>query len=194
MSEGISTPESRMSDSLQSLLDCDIPSEYREEVTLRVAAKPEVLALGTESVVLFRIHNEWMALSTALFRGVADVGPVHSLPGRSGALLGLTNVDGELLVCVSLAALLGGTAVPLPSTQESWNRLIIIKGRDGTVVFPTHEVHGVHRYHAAALLEIPATLAHAATRFTRGMIAWKGHLVARLEDDLLLRAVTRALS
>src|SRR5665213_3494942 len=89
------------------LLDRDLPDDIRREWTVRVAAPLRSEEQGTESVLLFRLGAEWLALSTALVNAIAPVGAVHSLPRRrEGASLGIANVEGALLVCVALDALL----------------------------------------------------------------------------------------
>ena len=63
----------------------------------------------TQSVVIFRIGAEWLALPTAVRQG--SRGPpsrfTRCRTGASGVVLGVANVRGELLVCVSLGQLLG---------------------------------------------------------------------------------------
>ena len=57
---------------------------------------------------MFRLGAEWFALPTIAVDEVAELRGIHSLPHRRGGmLLGLVNVQGELIVCVSLARVLG---------------------------------------------------------------------------------------
>jgi chemotaxis-related protein WspD len=66
----------------------------------------------TVSCLVFRIGGEWLGLPTAIFRQVAQLRPIHSLPHRRHrAVLGVVNVRGRLVVCVSLARLFGIEAV-----------------------------------------------------------------------------------
>ena len=65
------------------------------------------------SALVFRINAEWFALPTQAFQEVAEHRPVHSLPHRRhGTVLGLVNIRGELLICVSLGHLLGLERAP----------------------------------------------------------------------------------
>src|SRR5262245_38052092 len=79
------------------------------EATARLfAADKQEQVRGSKSSFLFRIGSEWLAIATPVVDEVADLRSIHSLPHRrSGVVLGLANVRGELIVCVSLAQLLG---------------------------------------------------------------------------------------
>jgi chemotaxis-related protein WspD len=91
-----------------NLLDTDLPADYLTRWTSHVAQVKTLTEIDTHSVVIFRIADEWLALPTILFKEIAGIGAIHSVPHRqNGVMLGLTNIRGELLVCVSLQELLG---------------------------------------------------------------------------------------
>src|SRR5688500_9542083 len=126
------------------------------------AAPAEQAAAGeVQSVIVFRLRAEWFALPTVLCSEVADLRPIHSLPHRrSGAVLGVANIRGELLVCLSLADILGlGAQVESkPARRAVAPRLLVVKRDAGPVVFPVDEVHGVQRLQAGDLKQTPATV------------------------------------
>src|SRR5471030_2732737 len=94
--------------SAAKLLDADLPPGHLDEWTGHFSGEQKVEEAGTQSVVIFRLGAEWLALPTAVFKEVATLRAVHSLPHRrSGLVLGLANVRGALLVCVSLGDMLG---------------------------------------------------------------------------------------
>jgi len=193
-----------MSDAVQALLDREIPVEYRRAATEHIAKDTSVAVRATESAVIFRVNTEWLALATTAFQGVADIGVIHSLPRRgNNIVLGITNVQGELLVCVSLAGLLGIAPGDLAEASRDATasrrartngRLMIVKGAGGMIAIPVHQVQGIHRYLPAHLGEVPATLTHANSRYTVGMLSWQGHAVARLDDELVFHSITKALA
>ena len=183
---GYSSPPRHIPD----MRDRDVPAEYRQHWTEHVAKKPDPVARGGESVVLFRIGIEWMALPTSLFQGIAEESLMHSLPHqRDSMVLGVTNVRGDLIVCISLGVLLGNT---LGTPAKS--RFILIGTARGALAFPVDEVHGTFRYNSSDLLEVPSTLASARTRYTTGLLAWENRSVARLDEGLILAAIDRALA
>lgn len=183
-----------------SLLDRPLPPGYRAEWARHFAETAASAGAGDSehTVVLFRIGDEWLALSTGLFHEVAEPRRSHSLPHRrDDVVLGIVNVRGELVVSVSLAALLGiGEARAAERTDriKTFRRMVVV-GRDGRrVAFPVDEVHGIHRYAARDILPVPATIGHAASRFATAMIAWKGRTAGRLDDALVLDALDRSLA
>lgn len=155
------------------------------------------------SATLFRLGPEWLALDTTLFQEVTEHRPMHSLPHRQmGVLLGLVNVRGELLLCVSLARLLElephqpprQTPNPKPQTRTLTGRLLVIGAGPNRFAFPVDEVFGVHRFHRDELEAPPATVARDARSFTRGLFRWRQHTVGYLDGETLFRHLNLSLS
>ena len=178
------------------ILDRPLPAEYRRNWTEHFSAEKNRTVPGTTSVVIFRIGDEWLALPTRNIQEVVEERRIHSLPHRrDGSVLGIINVRGELLVCVSLARLLG-------LSGETWRdvsatlpgRLAVADWQGGLVTFPVSEVHGIHRFNPEELKAPPATVAKASPNFTRGVLAWKDRLVGCLDEDLLFSTLNRDLS
>ena len=90
-----------------TLLDRELPPEHLAEWTAHFAGRKKLEEPDTHSAIIFRIASEWFALSTLALDEVAEPRTIHSLPHlRSSIVLGLVNVRGELLICVSLAKML----------------------------------------------------------------------------------------
>lgn len=169
------------------LLNRPMPVEYRREWTAHVAA-PKPRAVATDSsVTLFRIGPEWLALDTLLVEEVAEHRPMHSLPHRRlGVVLGLVNVRGELVICVSLARLLQlGQDVARDPARRSFHRLIVFNPEHGRVAFPVDEVQGVHRFSRTELQPPPATVARDRRSLTLGLLTWRDHTVGYLDSAAL---------
>jgi chemotaxis-related protein WspD len=179
------------------MVDRELPDGYLREWTDKVAIERIAAEPGTTSVVIFRIGAEWLALPTQVFQEVAERSAFHTLPHRrGGVLLGLANVRGEMLLCVSLEAILGmeRSAGGQGETRGAYKRLLVVN-RDGKgLAFPVDEVHGVHRFHPRELKEVPATLAQAAATYTVGLLPWNAKMVSRLDDDFLFFALNNSLS
>jgi chemotaxis-related protein WspD len=88
-------------------LDAPTPPGYLDEWAERLAAPAEEAAADLEGVVVFRLADEWLALSVHALVEVTTPRPVHRVPHRGGLLAGLVNIRGELCLCVHLAKLLG---------------------------------------------------------------------------------------
>jgi len=153
------------------LLDRPLIPEWQREWTEHFAKEKQFNAPARISVVLFRIGTEWLALPTIAFQEVAERRVVHSLPHRrKGLVLGLVNVRGELLICVSLGRLLGLSQQFTQGTKEEFrgvehsgqaeggrqlsksgldsrlNERLLVTIWDGKrLVFPVEEVQGICR-------------------------------------------------
>lgn len=144
----------------------------------------------TESSIIFRIGTEWFALSTLVLDQIVGMRAIHSLPHRRNpVLLGLANVRGELVVCVSIARLLISEAGPLRE-----GRLVVVRHARGRLAFPVDEVQHAHRYRANDLKPVPATVAKSESVFTKGLLSWQDKTVGCLDERLVLEALDRSLT
>jgi chemotaxis-related protein WspD len=181
----------------QTLLDRPLSSDDIAERTRHIARPKAVEEQGPQTVLIFRIAAEWLALPMAVVKEVAEQRPIHSLPHRrGGVLLGVANVRGELLVCVSLRRLLtleeGGTK---PQSRHTVHQRLLVVGQgDVRAVCPVDEVHGIERAHTWTLQDLPATLSKAAGRHSNGVIMWRDHAVGFLDEQLLFHSLQRSLS
>lgn len=179
------------------LLDRPLTDEYLAEATSHFAQPKQAKEADTQSVVIFRIAGEWFALPTSLFQEVASTRVIHSLPHRrNGTLLGIVNVRGELLICVSLAPLLGIAGEPSAKSDDKHRqeRLLVIRHESLRVAVVVSEVHGTHRFPAKRLQEVPATVAHAAAAHTRAILPWEDKAVGCLDEARLFQALQRSLA
>jgi chemotaxis-related protein WspD len=180
------------------LLDADLPPGHLDEWTGHYASERKAKETGTHSVVIFRIGAEWLALPTTVFKEVATVRVVHSLPHRrNGVVLGLANVRGALLVCVSLGEILGlekTAQAKLDKARTQHRRLLVISHGGARLVFPVDEVHGIHRCQPHELKEAPATVARAAATYTKAVLGWRDKAVGCLDDQLLFNTLNRSLA
>jgi len=150
----------------------------------------------TCSALVFRIANEWLAMSTSSVLSIDDIRPVHSLPHRRDrTVLGLVNVHGTLTVAVSLSELLDldHATAGKRSSRNSYARLLVAAHRGAALAFPVDEVEGVIRFPESAVLAIPATLAHTTAAHVRGVLAWRDTTVGVLDSDRVFDALSRSL-
>jgi len=179
------------------LLDVAAPGDDPTGWTRLIAREQQRGERDTDSILVFRVGTEWLALATNVFREIANLGAIHSLPHRrAGAVLGLTNVRGELLVCISLLHVLGIEAasghragrrrVPDP-------RLLVMQRDRRSIVCPVDEVHGVERFHPDQLQKVPATIAKASATYTRAVLPWNEKWIGVLDERLLFDTFERSV-
>src|SRR5262245_55109050 len=120
----------------RQFLDAPSPQGYLEEWTERLTAALEETATDLQSVLIFRLGEEWLALRVQVLVEVTNPRPVRRVPHRAGLLAGLVNIRGELHLCVRLAQLLGITRPDAGrGTQDE-------KGRNGSSVPPSSSSPG----------------------------------------------------
>lgn len=180
------------------LLDAEPPPGYLDGWSGQIARKMARAELDVRSVLVFRIGAEWLGIPTAALQEIAAVRPIHSIPHRrDGVLIGLANVRGELLICISLERIL--RLEPAPETaappQRTVSRRLLVLRRDGSrAVCPADEVHGIERFGARELATVPATVAKAAATYTQAVLSWRGNAVGLLDDELLFHTINRCLA
>ncbi|WP_392885696.1 chemotaxis protein CheW [Pseudomonas migulae] len=158
-----------------------------------VAVESEV---KTRSLLMFRLGEEWLALATRSLVEVAPLQAIHSLPHqRSRALLGVANVRGALVACLSLVELLGlDGASSVASGARVMPRMLIIAANGGPVVVPVDEVDGIHAIDEHTLDAASRSGTQASAKYTRGVLQFKGRSLRWLDEEQLLSAVTRSLT
>lgn len=178
------------------LIDRPLPPNYRHEWTQHFAQEKPFLEAGNASAILFRIQSQWLALPTHSFQEVAEKRPIHSLPHRrEGIVLGLANVRGELVICISVGHLLAIESMPsLRSLRENYRRLMVVNWEPSRLAFPVDEVHGPHRFHPQDLQSPPSTMARANPRYTQGVLHWQNRAVGLLDAEFLLSSLHHSLA
>ncbi len=178
------------------LLDRKLPDGYREEWTDRLATRKDAGKVETVSIIVFRLGEELLALKTIFFQEAAEEAVPHSIPLRTGEVFkGIVNVNGELILCVSVAALLGITAEEDGSANRKVYPRLVVVSRDGQrFAFPADEVIGVHRFLLADLQELPATVSRSIRALTAGILPWQERTVGLLEEEKFFAALSRSLA
>ena len=177
-----------------ALLNRTPPAGYIEEWTQFLARAKETEAGFTDTALVFRIGPEWLAFSARLCVEIVSMRPIRRVPHRSDRMLmGLASVRGELLLCFSLANLLGLE----PSAKAAAHvrpRLLVARKAKSIMAFPVDEVMGLHRFHRDTVRAIPATVAHAVPQFSRGMLTVDERRIGLLDDELVFHALTKILA
>lgn len=152
--------------------------------------------VASRSLTVFRLGGEWLALLTRCLDEVAPMQSIHSLPHqRSRALLGVANVRGALVPCLSLVELLGlDPSVTTTTSARIMPRMLIVAAPGGPVVLPVDEVDGIHAIEERALNNASLSGEQASAKYTRGVLQWKARSLRWLDEEQLLSAITRSLT
>ena len=188
----------------RAFFDRQPPPQYLDEWVERLAQPEQLFEQDLLSLVIFRLHEEYLAVQTGCLVEVTLPQPIHTIPHRSNdVVLGLVNIRGQLRICVSAHGLLG-VAIAASSQQthhadalhgahpeSSPQRMLILHERSEQWVFPVEEVLGVHALPATALRPVPSTFGKAGA-FSQSVFDWEGHTVGYLDATQLLSALRSA--
>jgi chemotaxis-related protein WspD len=187
----------------QRFLDAPPPPDYLANWAERLAAQAEHAAEDLQSVIIFRLGEEWLALDVHVIAEVTATQPVHRIPHRAGLLAGVVNIRGELHLCAHLGQLLGasrqesgvrsqGSGV---RSQESRGRMLVVRRGQESWVLPVDEVDQVQRLARSGLTAGPATLTRASRHLTLGVWRVGERAIGLLDDTRLLQVLQeRALA
>lgn len=187
-----------------SFFDRQPPPQYLDEWVHRLAQPEEHVAQDLLSLVVFRLHEEYLSVQA---RGLTEVTlpqPIHVIPHRTNeVVLGLVNIRGQLRICVSAHGMLG-IAAPASDNRSNPNeaaraahgatseeRMLILHERSEQWVFPVEQVLGVHRLPSTDLRPVPSTFGKVAA-FSQATFTWRGHTVGYLDEARFLSALRSA--
>jgi chemotaxis-related protein WspD len=178
----------------RGLLERRPPPDYLNDWTQSLAKAKDAADKDIASVVIFRLGGEWLALRARIFHEITRLGPIHSLPHRANnVILGLTNIRGELLLCFSLARLLGvadGGAAPA-LTRRVYQRVAVTEMDRQRCAFPMDEVLGIQQVPGSARLNTPVTVAKSSSSYSAGVFQFQGVAVELLDHELLFYSLKK---
>ncbi|WP_243146597.1 chemotaxis protein CheW [Scytonema sp. UIC 10036] len=185
----------------RSLLEREAPQAYIDEWTNLISQEKSlevgnrIVSIETITVGIFRVGQEWLALSTQLIKEVMPRSTIHTLPHRSNNIfLGLVNLRGEVQICISLQEFLGienSDGDRQKTSPVIYERMVVVEKFGNRWVFPVDEIYGMHRIHAMELGNVPATLSKMPENYTQGLFNWKNQKVSYLDDELLFYALSK---
>jgi chemotaxis-related protein WspD len=186
------------SEAAKSLFDRDVPDDELRAWTRQLAEDKQVETAGSVSVLMFRVRGESIALPTEDFKEVVDVRSVHPVPFRSNrVLLGLVNINGELVPCVSLVHLLRleeETSSGDADTRKGRQRMVVVERNRQRFVMPVDEILGVRRISMEQVERAPATVTKSPVALNRGIFEIEGKSIGWLDEDRFFAALEESLN
>lgn len=198
--------------STTTLLQRSIPAAVIKERTAQLRAPlTQADQLNACSVLVFRLGQEWFALSADLCRQVLSPLVAHTLPHRSNStLLGIVNVRGQMLLKVSFLAVLGLSATdasPLDGMNKEkqldlhvatkvYPRMVVIEknlpaGHSDVWAFDVDELDGIHSISIDTLESPAAGVQTSPATCTRRVFLWQKRRVSLLDETQLFDALRR---
>lgn len=172
---------------MDRLLDRPLTDEDVRQATERVAQPRSRPVHDVASLLLFRVGAERLAVPATDVARVTRVTVVRRIPHRSNRVIrGLCNVQGELLICGNISALLDLADAPQVSgtTGQSADlaRMIVLGAEPNLWAIEVDDVLGVQYFETASYKQPPVTVQQAMYRFTASLLPLGDNDVATLLD------------
>lgn len=180
-------------DAASKALNREIPADLRVEWQRGLALEGEPLLIKDLSVLILRIGGEWLAISADLVNEILDKSVIRSVPyTRNSAVLGITAVQGQLQLCISLLDLLripskDEEAINPLNSKRFVQRMIVVRVAEQSYVCPCDEVAGIVKVNSQALSIADAT--QHVEGFSFRQVAWQGLSLIYCDDALLAAAL-----
>lgn len=181
----------------RDVFEKEIPPEYISEWTKEYSKLKIEKRKSKESIIIFRLDNEWFGLPTKYLYEIIENRKIQSVPHYSGnVLLGLINVRGQIRLGFSLKNLLGVKAEPdqLNGNNGAIRRNIVIQFEDDSYVFPVDEISGVYRFDKQEYQEIPSTVNENVACSIDGILNLSGKQISCLNPFRVQELIEGALS
>ncbi|MDY6896597.1 MAG: chemotaxis protein CheW [Cyanobacteriota bacterium] len=190
----------------RNLLERSYEENYRREWTDLFAQntigdylKSDNLAIkNTVTVMIFRLQQEWLAISAEVFQQTTPSNTVHTIPHRSNKILrGLVNIRGELHLCISLNNLLNLKVGDINNQSINpvvYSRMLLMEKAGKAWVFAVDEVYGIHRFDCGELRNSAKNMMQINETFSKGFFQWKDYSVSYLDDELLFKVLDKKVS
>ncbi len=181
----------------QSVFRKEMSEEYRDELTRRLAAEKHFTKIVGQTVLVFRVADEWVALWTRQVREIARKRPVQRIPhNHNPYLAGITNISGEIALCFSLKNILkmaGGDRPSEDSADADRKRLVVSYYQGESYIFLADEIGEVRQCAEAEILPLPDTVNNGELSFMSGIFEWRQKRVGLIDHELLFSVVERSL-
>lgn len=171
------------------LLDRDLPIGYKKEWCNKISAistKQNKL----QSIVLFRLGNQWFGLPPKYFHEVIKWNDIHSMPhNTTDQLKGIVAIRGEIQLCISLEHILGinrGESLGDDIRDSISKRMVVLSGSDEKYVFPVSEIRDIHHYSTKELAAPPATASTNSKNVIIGVLNLGDKYITCLSFNILI--------
>lgn len=180
------------------LLEREIAPEMISEWSRLISLPKEIESGDKVSLVIFRIGEEWLGINTNIFQEAAVSKYVHFVPSRTNDyFIGIINVNGELLRCISLAKFLNLPPVMLDSENiktKVFKNLLVIFDEFSRIAFPVDEYLGVASLSQSIMSEPPQTVVKHEHSVSRQIFSFKNRNVALIDEKKLFNSINRKIA
>jgi chemotaxis-related protein WspD len=180
----------------RSLFDRNTTEDLIEIWTKEISEPKQTERSDTISVVIFRVKNEWFALSTSYFKEAVHFRTIHTVPDRTNDIfLGIANINGELLLCINSYRIFGVDMSDKQNvTSEKHFRMIVLKENNDRFVLIVDEILGVIRLSMGETVKGPSTLVNAPESLSKSVFQYNGKKIGFIDPEKLFRSLNGSLN
>ncbi len=179
-------------DATYRLLDRPLSSADLDERTSRVARSLGESEHASACVMVFSLAGEQFAIAADEVGCVRQPAAVHAIPHRVNDIArGLCNIDGEIILCMSLAAVLRMHAAPREDGTAA--RFVVIGADHARWAFGVDEVVGMYNYSRDQAQALPLTVGEDQRHFSTEVIHLDAIQATRLDVERVMHAFEAAL-
>lgn len=189
-------PEARQDNAAFGLLNRPITAEEIAHNTAQIGRAQDAEIRHPATAVICLIGDEKLALRSTTVARVHKLVATHRVPHRTTeTICGLCNIDGQLVLCASLASLL---QIPPPLASpggeaQTGARLVMIGDAPDQWAFPVDAVCGVSGFDPGSVQTLPLTVEQSITHYSAGIIHVDGGQATLLDTERLIRGFQAAL-
>lgn len=176
----------------REVLERNAPGGYIAQWQKTIAAQEEGSKSALPGVMIFRLGDEWFAVSAQSLQEIADKRVIRRVPHNENPhIAGVVNIGGEIVVCYSMAELLGVDR--REDAQNSYTRLMVVACFDEKYIFPVNEVMGMTRFLEEDVLPIPATLGEEKSQFIEKIFLHDNKHITMLRIENICQSIGRVM-
>lgn len=174
-----------------NLLNRPQPEGYSEEWLESLKTKLTDDLVSGKLLLIFRIANEWLALPSYCIKEVTETAFIHRLPHTSTkVLLGIANVQGELLIAISMQAFLS-----IPEAIKNFDdqpvsrhyiRNIVFGVNNDIFVFTVDEIYGLTQVQSNTFESPPISISKSLKNYFSGVFSLNNTPVGLLDEMLII--------
>ena len=159
-------PKSSAVAGLEQLLTRPLTEVDLDRATAALAAPLDERSRSRISLLVMRAGGELLAILASEAAKVVVASTIHRVPHRSNSIFrGLSNHDGELLLCMSIEAALG---IPAPTKRERSILVVAEQGRERWAI-EVDSIVGVADVDEGSLRAPPMTISSAKSGCARAL-------------------------
>ena len=164
--------------------------DYIDEWTTMLARSNESAVKATTSLLVFRVGDEFVAISIRLVKEIVEMGRMHKIPHRNNSVLkGLVSIRGELKLCVSVGNLLGLRKCEVMNKDQRhlvYSERVVVVVKDGKeFAFPVSEVMGIRRVDPNTMQDAPSTISNSTSPYITGVFKIDDRNIGMIDEDHL---------